>query len=132
MKSTARGLITGQTPITEAEEMPTGGPGPGPGPRPGGPPRGMRMPGRPGPGGPAEPEGAFTRQERAAMKDLVILDLLAALGGGFYEPIAQMALKGTDPDPAMIRHFMDEAGKYSDKMTPEVVALMNKLASLPR
>lgn len=132
MKSTARGLITGETPITEAEEMPTGGPGPGPGPRPSGPPRGMRMAGRPGPGGPSEPEGTFTRQERAAMKDLVILDLVTALGGGFYEPIAEMALKGTDPDPAMIRHFMDEAGKYSDKMTPEVVGLMNKLASLPR
>jgi hypothetical protein len=130
MKPSARELITGEKPINENDGMMAGGPtGPGPGPRPGGP-RGMRPGGRPG--GPPEPEGAFTRQERAAMKDLVILDLVHALGGGFYDAIAEMGLKGTDPDPAMIRHFMDEAGKYADKMSPEVQALMNKLAKLPR
>jgi hypothetical protein len=83
-------------------------------------------------GPPGQPEGLLTRQERAAMKDLVLLDLLHAVGGGFFAPIVNMAIKGTDPDPAMIRHFMDEAGKYADQMSPEVNALMGKLASLPR
>lgn len=129
--SKAKSLITGdKEPLNEAPEgTPPGGSG---GPprrpmRPGGPPR------REAPGGPdgGDPSG-FSPQERLALKDLVILDLLAALGGdSFYESVAKVGL-GTAPlTPDIVRHFLDEAGKYADKMPPQVNALMGKISSMP-
>lgn len=96
-------------------------------------PPGMRRGGPGDPMGGEEPAGMLSRAERVAMKDLVLLDVLQATGNDpFYKAIVDMAIKGTDPDQNMIRHFMDEAGKYAKEMSPEVNALMNKLASAPR
>jgi hypothetical protein len=139
-KPNAKSLITGAEPINEGigDEQPPHRQGP-PGGRPPGPPggpRGMRGgPGAPGraPGGPEEPQGMLSRQERAAMKDLVLLDLVSAMGGDpFYKSLVDMAIKGTDPDPAMIRHFMDEAPKFAKEMPPHVNELMGKLFNLPK
>jgi hypothetical protein len=134
MKHNAKSLITGDgQPVNEgAEGMP---PAPGSGqprrPMPPGQRRDPRAMG--GPGGPPEEEGMLTRQERVAMKDLVLLDLLNMTGSDpFFVALVNMAVKGTDPDPAQIRHFMDEAGKFAKSMTPQVVELMNKLAAAPR
>lgn len=140
-----------KTLIESGDEMAAGGPGPS------GPPRGNRPPGpfgrervrasnelprmrHAGPGGmhgqmggAEEPAGLLSRQEKSTFKDLVILDLLHASGGDqFYASIAQAAINGTDPDPAMIRHFMDEAGKYAKMMPPAVMDLMGKFADIPR
>jgi hypothetical protein len=135
MKPTARSLITGEKqPINEAPGDipggPSGGPG-GPPRRPGGPPRRMERPG--GPGGPGGPEaGGFSPKERSALKDLIILDLLNALANDpFYTEIANVALQGAPITPQVVRHLMDEAPKYADKMAPEVNELMGKIAAMP-
>jgi hypothetical protein len=84
------------------------------------------------PGGPAA-EGEVSQAEAVALKDLVILDLLNALGNSpFYTEIADIALKGSQITPEIARHFMDEAYKYGSKMSPEVNELMNKIAQMPR
>jgi hypothetical protein len=131
--SKAKSLITGE--LNEGqEEMPGGAPGPSRGPggpprRPGGPPRRERGPG--GFGGPPREDG-LSPDDQSALKDLIILDLLQALGGdAFYAEIAAVALKGSPLTPAMIRHFMDEAPRYAESMSPEVNELMGKLSKMP-
>jgi hypothetical protein len=111
----------------------------------GGPPqRPMRQPGmgnaprRPRPGtedgaeGPVGgPPGMFTPKERAALKDLIILDMLHALGNdGFWGGIANIALTGADPTPEQMTHFLDEAGKYQKSFKPGMNELMEKIAKL--
>lgn len=126
----AKSLITGEKePINEAPEgLPPGGPQRRP-MRPGGPPRREA-----GPGGPDEPgePGGLSPKEKVALKDLVILDLLNLLGNDrFATMIAQVGL-GTAPiSPEVVRHFLDEAGKYADKMSPQVNELMGKIAQMP-
>jgi hypothetical protein len=67
-----------------------------------------------------------------ALKDLIILDLLNALGNDpFYTEIANVALKGEPISPQVVRHLMDEAPKYADKMAPDVNDLMGKIAQMP-
>jgi hypothetical protein len=67
------------------------------------------------------------------LKDLIILDLLQALGNdSFYTLIANVALKGTPITPEVVRHLLDEAPKYADKMSPEVNELMGKIAAMPQ
>ncbi len=98
----------------------------------------MRRPMRPGEEGDAfgmggEPEGMLSRKERQFFKDLVLLDMLQAMGGdAFYATLVKTAIDGGDPDPSQIRHFLDEAGQFADKMSPGVNELMGKLASLPQ
>lgn len=66
------------------------------------------------------------------MKDLVILDLLHALGNdAFYTEIAGIA-SGKPITPQIVRHLMDEAPKYADKMSPQVNELMGKIAAMPQ
>lgn len=129
----AKTLITGEQPINEGDDMghDIGGPGGPPPPRgPGGHPR---RPGGPPrrPGGPGGPGGQGIDQ--SALKDLIILDLLQALGNdSFYTLIASVALKGAPITPEIVRHLLDEAPKYADKMTPEVNELMGKIAAMPQ
>jgi hypothetical protein len=131
MNSKARSLITGE-PLNEAPEDGAAPVSPVPGSparRPGGPPPRPQRPG--GPGGPPE-AGGISSKERSALKDLIILDLLNALGNDpFYTEIANVALKGAPITPQVVRHLMDEAPKYADKMPPEVNELMGKIAQLP-
>lgn len=85
-----------------------------------------------GPGGPGPQEGGLSGKERLALTQLVILDLLNALGNDpFYTEIANIALQGAPITPHAVRHFMDEAPKYADKMPPEVNELMGKIAQMP-
>lgn len=129
--SKAKSLITGETePLNESPEgmetPPPRGPG-GPPRRPGGPGGPMRRPG--GPGGPGGPSGGVDQQ---ALAQLVILDLLHALNyDKFYTEIADLVLKGAPITPDKVRHFLDEAPKYADKMSPEVNALMEKISQMP-
>lgn len=136
----AKSLITGEQDMNESTEgmEPSNVPGGPPrGPGPGGPPRRAggppRRPGGPGGPGGGPDEGGFTPRERSALKDLIILDLLQAIGDDkFYNEIADVALKGAPLSPAMIRHFMDEAPRYAERMSPEVNELMGKIAALPQ
>jgi hypothetical protein len=130
--SISKALITGET-VNESPDMP-GAPGREPSGNTGRSyPRGPgRRGGPPGEMG-GELQGKFSPRERQAFKELAILDLLNALGGDqFYSTIANMALKGEDPDPSMIQHFMDEAPKYASQMSPELNELMGKLFSMPK
>jgi orotate phosphoribosyltransferase len=75
----------------------------------------------------------LSARERSALKDLIILDLLHALGNdAFFVMIAGVALKGDPISPEVVRHLLDEAPKYADKMSPEVNALMGKIAGMPQ
>lgn len=129
----AKTLITGEQPINEGpDDMPAPGIGGG-GPPPRGPGGPLRRPGGPPrrPGGPGGP-GAAHGLDEGAVKDLIILDLLHALGNDpFMVEIAQVALKGAPITPQVARHLMDEAPKYADKMSPEVNELMGKIAAMP-
>ena len=136
MNSKARSLITGEKgELNEAPEgmMPPGGGPPQRGPggpprRPGGPPRRPGGPG--GPGGPgAGPEHGLDPE---LVNELIILDLLNALGNDpFYTEIANVALKGAPITPHVVRHLMDEAPKYADKMSPGLNEMMGKIAAMP-
>jgi hypothetical protein len=131
MNSKAKSLITGQPEqLTEAPEgMPPGGGGGAPQRGPGGPPR--RGPGGP-PRRPGGPGGPGNGVDPGVLKDLIILDLLQALGNDpFFTMIANVALKGEPITPEVVRHLMDEAPKYADKMSPEVNELMGKIAQMP-
>jgi hypothetical protein len=125
----AKTLITGEQPLNEGpDDMPAPGAGGPPQRGPGGPPR------RPG-GGPPRRSGApgGPGLDQSALKDLIILDLLHALGNdAFMVEIASVALKGTPLTPQVVQHLMDEAPKYADKMSPEVNELMGKIAAMPR
>lgn len=134
----AKTLITGEgEPLNEAPENmePPRGPG-GPPRRPGGPP--MRSRGSGGqsgpPGEPGEPSpGQFGGKEKPLIIELVILDLLQALNHDrFFTAIADIGLKGAPITPELARHFLDEAPKYADKMSPGLNALMEKIAGLAR
>jgi hypothetical protein len=123
----AKTLITGEQPLNEGpDDMPGAGGPPPPQRGPGGPPR--------RPGGPPRRAGApgGAGLDQNALKDLIILDLLHALGNdAFMVEIADCALKGTPLTPQVVRHLMDEAPKYADKMSPEVNELMGKIAAMP-
>jgi hypothetical protein len=103
--SKAKSLITGETePLNESPE-------------------GMETPPPRGPSGGADQQ---------ALAQLVILDLLHALNyDKFYTEIADLVLKGAPITPDKVRHFLDEAPKYADKMSPEVNALMEKISQMP-
>lgn len=130
----AKELITGD--VNENEE-----PSQAPAPPAGGPPRrpggGFRRHAPPGgaPGGPAAPGAeapvGLTPQEKSALKDLVLIDLLTAFASGdtFYEDLVAMALEGREPDRAQAKHFLDEAGKWAKRFGPDHNALMNKIAT---
>jgi hypothetical protein len=126
----AKTLITGEQPVHEGDEMGAPAPG-GPPPQrgPGGPPR---RPGGP-PRRPGAPAAGGQGLDPDALKDLIILDLLHALGNdAFYVDVANVALKGQPLSPQMVRHLMDEAPKYADKMSPAVNELMGKIAAMPQ
>lgn len=130
MNSKAKSLITGEgEPLNEAPEgtPPGGGPG-APQRGPGGPPR--------RPGGPPQrsrPGGPGAGPDTGVLKELIILDLLNALGNDpFYAMIAEVGLKGAPMTPEFVRHIMDEAPKYADKMSPELNELMGQIAQMPR
>ena len=134
MKSKA--LITG---VNEDDEMggpPQRPPGPGGGPRPPrpGPDRGRHRTFSGQPGHPDAGEGGevgLSPREKAAFKDIILLDLAAAFAGGdpFYTELVQCAVEGREPDKNQIRHLMDEAGKFAKQLGPEHNELMNKLAA---
>lgn len=142
----AKHLITGQGPVTEADlgdlgpgpgrdgaPGAPGGPSGGPGGGPGGPRRPRRGPG--GPGGPGGPEGGpagmLSPQEKDTFVKLLLLDMLNAMGNDrFFTELVAVAMAGQDPTKPQMRHFLDEAGRYADKLTPEMGELMNKFAQL--
>lgn len=72
----------------------------------------------------------LSRQEKIALKDLIILDLWNAVGKGYHDEEVMAALGRGPVTPAMARHLRDEAGRYADVMSPEVNALMSKIVTI--
>lgn len=75
----------------------------------------------------------FNRQERDALKAIVMWELLTMTGRDtFYKTLVETVLGNKDLEPAQIRHLLDEAGKFADLLSPEQRAVLDKLASLPQ
>ena len=84
-----------------------------------------------GPGGPGG--GMLNRQERDALKGLVMYELLNLLGRDhYYIGLVKMALSGQDPDPGQIKHFLDEARNFADMLGENEKALLDKLSQMPQ
>lgn len=93
-------------------------------PRRGGPPG---RPGGPRPGGPREPQGRFSPRERNALKDILLAELAHRLGDGYYQELADVIINNRDPDEGQIKHFLDEAPAFYEKLGPDAKALLDKL-----
>lgn len=101
--------------LTEADEMErTGAPS-------------SRRPGRAG--GPPEPAGRFSHQERDALKNILIADMLNNMNRDpFYTELAQAIMAGKDPEPGQIQHFLDEGPRFYDLLPGDAEkALLDKL-----
>lgn len=88
-------------------------------------------PGRPGAGRPGEPPGFLNARERSLLKDILLGELLQMSGNdSFYAGLVAAAINGKDPEPAHVKHLLDEFGKFPQSLFNEQHhALLNKLAS---